>query len=125
MGVDRKTLGKRGEDLAAMYLVGRGYTVIARNYSCPFGELDLVCRDQDMIVFVEVKTRRTAYFAMPEESVGWDKRRRLLRCGLYYLKAHDQLDEPCRFDVVSVYAREGLADGRVRVLKDCIWEMGG
>jgi len=122
VGTDRKRLGRQGEDLARRFLEKRRYAVLAHNFSCPFGEIDLVCRKDGMLVFVEVKTRRGWPEILPEESVGPAKRRRLIRCALFYLKKFGLLEEPCRFDIISVHMRRGRS-ARIRWLRDCIWEL--
>lgn len=100
-------LGARGERIAAKALKRAGYRIIARNYTCPLGEIDLVAADGDMLVFVEVKTRRSAEAADPEANVTMHKRRRLTRAAKFYLQAKSAQDRPCRFDVVTVVTGEG------------------
>lgn len=96
-------LGLRGERHAARYLRRRGYTVVAVGHRSRFGELDLVAVWQKrVVVFVEVKTRRGRRAGGPEQAVGEEKQRRLTRSALEYLKAHELLEYPARFDVVSI-----------------------
>ena len=97
-----KTLGQRGEAVAARYLKRRGYKIVARSDRAARGELDLVAVDGRTIVFVEVKTRQSHEAGHPEEAVGADKQRRITRLALSYLKRHDLLGYPTRFDVVAV-----------------------
>ena len=124
MSQERRQLGKQGEDLACRFLERKYYSVLARNFSCPFGELDLICLKDGIVVFVEVKTRKGMGAILPEESVGFKKRRRLIRCALYYLKERDLMEEACRFDIVSVRIRQD-GSARIRILRDCIWELEG
>jgi putative endonuclease len=105
----RTRLGLRGEEAAAALLTRAGYRIIARNYRCPLGELDLVAEDRGEIIFVEVKTRRTSHAGRPVEAVNGRKRARLVRLARFYLAVHDLQDRPCRFDVVSVEVRPGSA----------------
>ncbi|MGE0482782.1 MAG: YraN family protein [Gammaproteobacteria bacterium] len=85
------------------FLLERGLTTLARNYSCRGGEIDLVMRERDVIVFVEVRFRRSARFGSAAESVDAGKRRRLILAAHHYLAHHPALaDAPCRFDVVAV-----------------------
>ena len=77
--LSRKELGLRGESLAADYLAGQGYRLLARNHRTPLGELDLIARDGPELVFVEVKTRIGGEQTAPEESVNWSKAERLAR----------------------------------------------
>jgi len=96
------SLGSRGEGAAARYLKRRHYRVMARNYACPVGEIDLVCQDGDTLVFVEVRTRADDEHQNPEEFAGPGKWRRVERAARYYLMEHDAAGRPCRFDLVSV-----------------------
>jgi len=98
----RKSLGRRGEDAAARYLRRRGYKILARGDRFGPGELDLVALDGGTIVFVEVKTRRSAEEIHPSEAVDDRKQRRLTRLAVAFLKRHGLLEEPARFDVVAV-----------------------
>ncbi len=98
----RHVLGREGERLAERHLRGLGYKTIARQYSTPVGELDLVMRDRDTVVFVEVKTRGDRKFAEPEDAITRDKRRRLVRTARWYLEHTGRAEQPCRFDVVTI-----------------------
>jgi len=94
--------GKRGEDLAAAHLQKLGYQIVAKNYRCIFGEVDIIARDGDTLVFVEVKSRKTEAFGEPQEAVGLEKQKKLSRISLHYLQQKG-LDSCCaRFDVVAI-----------------------
>lgn len=95
----RHALGRRGEDAAAAFLGRRGMEVLARNVRTAFGEIDLVAMDGDVVVFVEVKTRRGAGAL---EAVDARKQRRLSRLALVFLARAGWLDRAARFDVVAV-----------------------
>jgi len=95
-------LGEHGENLAERHLVELGMTVLERRHRTRQGEIDLVCRDGETLVFVEVKTRRGDRAGAPFESITPAKQRRLTRLALAYLKKRDLLDCPARFDVVSI-----------------------
>ncbi|HUU84874.1 MAG TPA: YraN family protein, partial [Phycisphaerae bacterium] len=99
-------LGAAGERAAAKHLRGLGYRIVARNYRCPVGELDLVAVDEDIIVFVEVKTRRSSEAADPEVNVTRTKQRQIIRTARYYLMEKRAQDRPARFDVVAVLMPE-------------------
>jgi putative endonuclease len=101
-GGERVLLGKAGEDLACRELRRRGYTVIARRYRTRAGEIDIVARDGETVVFVEVKARTTGRFGAPQEAVTWRKRARLRHLAADYLSRHNLADSPCRFEVVAV-----------------------
>ena len=98
----RKKLGNRGEKIAANFLRKRGYRIIEKNYRSRLGEIDIVARENDSVVFVEGKTRRSTDFGLPEEALSYDKRRRLSKVAMGYL-AHRRIEDiNCRFDVVSI-----------------------
>lgn len=95
--------GQSGEELAAAHLRGQGLEVLARNYRCRGGELDLVAREPDgTVAFVEVKERRTGTHGKGYEAVTSGKRRRLLVAARHYASRHGLYESPLRFDVVSV-----------------------
>jgi len=95
-------LGERGERAAARYLKRRGYKLIARGHRLFPGEIDLVAIDRGTLVFVEVKTRRSADAGHPAEAVTADKQRRLTRLAVTFLKRHGLLEHPARFDVLAI-----------------------
>lgn len=97
-----RSLGQRGEAAAARFLKKKGYILVARSDRMRLGEIDLVAVDGRTIVFVEVKTRRSHEAGHPADAVDEDKQRRLTRLALTYLKRHNLLEYPARFDVVAV-----------------------
>lgn len=114
--VDRLALGRIGEEAAVTVLRQRGYGILLRNFRCPLGELDLVAKQGDTIVFVEVKTRTTADCGDPFDAITPLKQRRLTRLATYYLKGKDSLDRAARFDAVSVTVTPDGRVARVEVL---------
>jgi len=104
--------GRAGEQAAEEKLQALGYRILQRNYRCKKGEIDLVARHEDELVFIEVKTRRQGESGSPEEFVHAEKRRKLARTALAYLSEHHLMEEPCRFDVVSV---KGQGSGNLTV----------
>lgn len=98
----RQRLGRWGERVAATYLESIGNEVIARNWRCRHGEIDLVLRDRDTIVFVEVKTRRGRDFGAPEEALTPRKAQKLLELGQQYIADHELADSAWRIDLVAV-----------------------
>lgn len=97
-----RTVGRRGEDAAARYLDRRGYDIVARNWICDAGEADIIARDGDAVVFVEVKTRSNCDKGMPEEAVNDEKRARYEKIAAYFLSDFDAVDVPVRFDIISL-----------------------
>ncbi len=108
----RRGLGRAGEDLAARALIERGYTVVERNWRCEVGELDIVARHNECLVFVEVRTRRGGWRGAAEDSIGPSKRRKLAALADAYLQAHAKAGD-WRIDVVTV---ELDGSGRLRAV---------
>jgi len=84
------------------YLKQRGYRIIERNYRCPFGEIDIVAQQGEVVVFIEVKTRRSARFGDPQQSVTLEKQKRISRIALDYLQKKRLYPCSARFDVVAI-----------------------
>ena len=105
--VDRRALGISGEDLAAAWYEANGYEVLARNWRCRAGELDLILRKGPEVVFCEVKARRTDRWGEPAEAVGHAKQARLRRLAAVWLRQRRPGSIDIRFDVVSVIVRRG------------------
>ena len=100
-----RELGVHGERIAAAFLTDAGLRVLDRNWRCRDGELDIVARDGDALVFCEVKTRRGTGYGQPVEAVGRAKQRRLRTLAQRWLAAHDEHAPELRFDVVGVLVR--------------------
>jgi putative endonuclease len=98
----RHSLGQRGEDYAAQYLIDHGYALRARNWRCPVGEIDLVTEKDEKLIFVEVRTRRGDRLGTPEESITPAKRAKLIAAAQTYLDEHSQTDRDWRIDVVAI-----------------------
>ncbi len=110
----RQVFGRWAEGLAARYLERRGYEILARNVRTAYGEIDLVAREADEIVFVEVKARRTEAFGWPEAAVGAGKRARLMAACRAYLQSHPEPVGGSRIDVIAiVQSRPGADPGLV------------
>jgi putative endonuclease len=102
MTLARVALGKTGEDLACRELTRRGYAILARRWRQRAGEIDIIARDGNTIVFVEVKARDGADFGAPAEAVSRAKQRRIAQLAAMFLACNRLAGCPCRFDVVSV-----------------------
>ncbi len=98
----RRRLGDRGEHLAETFLAQQGYVALARNYRAAGGEVDLVCRDGDILVFVEVKTRRGTAFGVPEEAVTPTKIAHIVAAAEHYVAANGPATTLWRVDVVAI-----------------------
>ncbi len=102
MSDTRRDLGLQGERLAEAFLKNCGLRPLTRRYNTPVGELDLVMRDADTVVFVEVKTLRDDRFIEPHEHVGRAQQRHLIKAARWLLERKHWMDRPCRFDIVGV-----------------------
>jgi putative endonuclease len=102
MTLERQAFGKTGEELAVAELERRGYAVLARRYRTRHGELDIVARDGEAIVFVEVKARTTAEFGTAAEAVTRRKQLQLASMAADYLARNRITGVPCRFEVVAI-----------------------
>lgn len=98
----KDTLGKKGEAQACVYLKKKGFKIIAKNYKNAIGEIDIIAKDKDYIVFVEVKTRMSRAFGDPLEVINQEKRNKIRNIATMYQKERKQLESNCRFDVIAV-----------------------
>lgn len=111
MHIDPNVLGRYGEDRAAEYLASLGYEIIERNWRCSVGEIDLIARDRNRLVFVEVKTRSGSGFGHPFESISSEKLARLRRLVASWCEARQVNSQRVRMDAISVL----LTNGRVAI----------
>jgi putative endonuclease len=100
--MEKKELGKKGEELALRFLKKRGYRIIEKNYVCKMGEMDIIAKEKDTLVFIEVKTRTSMAFGPPQLAVTRFKQRQLSKVALYYLKEKRLENVKARFDVVAI-----------------------
>jgi putative endonuclease len=102
MSKDKQNLGKLGEELAGQELIRQGYQILERNFRCSLGEIDIVAKHRDCLVFVEVKTRFSEEYGPPEMSVTPSKIKSIARAGDYYQLLHSDSPQSLRIDVVAV-----------------------
>lgn len=119
MKENKRSVGKRYEEQVKIYLEQQGYEILKSNYRCKKGEIDLIAKDQDYIVFCEVKYRTTENFGNPLAAVDKKKQQVISACALYYLLEQGLNDTPCRFDVIGI-----LKDDILHV-KDAFMYNGG
>jgi putative endonuclease len=100
--MQKKDLGKQGEELALRFLKKKGYRLIQTNYSCKLGEVDIIAREKDVIVFIEVKTRTSTLFGPPQLAVTPAKQNQLSKVALNFLKEKKLEEAKARFDVVAI-----------------------
>lgn len=98
-----KDIGNYGETVAAEYLEALGYKIIAKNYRCKIGEIDIIGKFKDYICFIEVKTRYTATYGIPAEAVYLAKQHKILKVANYYIVINNLQNYSFRFDVLEVY----------------------
>ena len=104
---DHVEAGRRGEELAARYLVAHGFRILQHRFRTRSGEIDLVAEEGETLAFIEVKTRSSAACGRPAEAVDRRKQARLTRAAEVYLARTGQYDAACRFDVVEVWDEPG------------------
>lgn len=97
---EHNDLGRKGEDAAERYLRQKGYDIIERNWVYVKYEIDIIARNEEYIVFVEVKTRSSNQWGNPEEAVSKGKIKRLVEAADFYLREYD-IDQPARFDIIA------------------------
>lgn len=117
--LNHKSLGNYGEEIAAKMMTEKGCIILQRNFRCRFGEIDIVARDGDTIIFVEVKTRRNKRFGEAEEAVDYRKQKKIRQVAEYYLMMNRSKSQKCRFDVYSVYLDENKNPEEIRVSENC------
>ena len=106
MSKKNQQLGKFGEESAIDFLKNNGYKILATNYRTRLGEIDIVAKDEGTICFIEVKTRLSDRFGLPQEALTRFKQRQIAKTALHFLKDNSLLEKKARFDVVSVMARD-------------------
>ena len=100
--MNKQEKGNAGEKLARSALKRKGYRIIGQNYRCRYGEIDIIARHKDSLVFIEVRSKTGTSFGSPEESLTSGKKQRLISTALDYLSKHGKPDEAWRFDFVAV-----------------------
>ena len=108
-------VGVEGEQIAAEYLESHGMRVVERNFSARCGEIDIVARDDDYLVFVEVKSRMSYRYGVPSVAVNKEKQKKIVKTAQYYLMAKGCVDVNVRFDVVEVFA------DKVHHIRNAFW----
>jgi putative endonuclease len=112
----QQQFGRNSERLAVAYLKLKGYRILATNYRCSAGEIDIIAKDGRTLVFVEVKARTSRRYGSPKGAVTLAKQRRISMVALEYLKRSGQIDRRARFDVVAIDTAAG--DTQIEVVKN-------
>jgi putative endonuclease len=114
--MEKRELGKKGEEVALRFLKKKGYRIIEKNYVCKMGEMDIIAKDKDTLAFIEVKTRTTTEFGPPQLAVNSSKQRQLSKVALNYLKEKQLEDVKARFDVVAILLEQEKE--KIELIKD-------
>ncbi|MFT5698740.1 MAG: putative endonuclease [Desulforhopalus sp.] len=104
----RQLLGQKGETEASHYLKRKGYEIIKTNFRCRYGEIDLIARKADVVIFIEVKTRTNNDFGGPAAAVDYRKQKQISKVAHHYMVTHHNDDIDARFDVIAILAKKGL-----------------
>jgi len=113
---EKKEIGQRGEEMAVSFLKGLNYQILERNYRCKLGEVDIIARDNDTLVFIEVRTRSSLDFGLPQESINRRKRHQISKVALEFMLRKKMKNIPARFDVVAISLEPGKE--KVDLIKD-------
>jgi len=116
----RRDTGILGEKLAKDFLEKQGYHILETNYRCPEGEIDIVARHKDYLVFIEVRTKRSLKFGIPEESISPAKMARLRAVASHYREDHDNLPPSWRIDVVAVELNQKGKASRIELIENAV-----
>lgn len=115
-----KVLGKSGEDRAVSFLRQKGYFILARNFRTRLGEIDIIAKEKDTIVFVEVKTRRSLRYGRPCEAVSRHKQFKMRITAQSYLAQKRLWESPCRFDIIEILDASGGTE-KLQHLRGAFW----
>lgn len=96
-------LGDIGETIAVRYLKRKGYLILEEKYKIRIGEIDIIAKEKDILIFIEVKTRRSLTFGCPSQAVNYHKQRKIIQTAQCYLNQVCAYHKLCRFDVIEVY----------------------
>jgi putative endonuclease len=120
--MSKRETGLMGEKLACEFLGNNGYHIIDRNYRCPEGEIDIVARQQDTLVFIEVRTKTSRKYGTPEESITRVKADRLKTLAARYGQSHKNLPEAWRIDVVAIQMNRDGRASRIEIIENAVSE---
>ncbi len=111
--MDKHQIGQRGEELAANFLQKKGYRILERNFRAGGGEIDIIAREKNILVFVEVKARQNNSFGPPEEAINKPKIANIVKVGEYYSLCHPELPQELRIDVLAIDEENGQVSFRL------------
>jgi len=116
--VRKKDLGRLGERIALDFLKKKGFQILKENYTTPFGEIDIIASDGQTLSFIEVKSRTSLSFGLPEEGIDSKKIKHLSKASLFYIKRNSPEEINFRFDVVTIFLTPSGEPKEVRIIKD-------
>ena len=116
----RRDTGILGEKLAGVFLKKRGYRILETNYRCPNGEIDIIARHKDYLVFVEVRTKTSLEFGSPEESITSTKKERMRAAAFHYRQERNNLPQSWRIDVVAVELNPKGELSRIELIENAV-----
>lgn len=108
--MSKRSSGQLGEDLATNFLQEKGYKILCRNFHSRLGEIDIIAQEQNVLVFVEVKTRWNKSFGLPEEAISHRKITSIIKTGQYFKLLHPNLPDSLRIDAVVIEMKEGKVE---------------
>ncbi|MCR4392957.1 MAG: YraN family protein [Dehalococcoidales bacterium] len=118
--MERKSTGQLGENIAREFLKKKGYNILEKNYRCREGEVDIIARKGEYLVFVEVRTRTNQNFGIPEESINIEKERHLLVAANHYLQQNRRADCAWRIDVVAIELNRDNGVKRIELIENAV-----
>jgi putative endonuclease len=118
----RRETGMLGERLASEFLEENGYQILDKNYRCRDGEIDIIARLEDTLIFIEVRTKRSSRFGIPEESITPVKMERLRKVAAHYCQNHDNLPSSWRIDVVAIEVNNTGRISRIEIIENAVDE---
>jgi putative endonuclease len=124
---DHLELGRKGERLAESFLKKSGYKILDKNYYSPFGEIDIIAKERDTLVFVEVKTKHSGSFIPPELSVNRKKQQKIIKGALNYIKVLEDKGkkfETIRFDVIAISLYRDSKNKEINLIRDAFQPEG-
>ena len=120
--MSRRDTGILGEKLAGDFLKKRGYRILETNYRCRHGEIDIIARHKDFLVFIEVRSKKSLQFGTPEQSISETKKRHLKAAALHYQQTHEKLPPQWRIDVVALELDTNGKLLRAEVIENAVGE---
>ena len=116
----RRDTGRLGEKIARDFLTRRGYHILETNYRCPHGEVDIIARHQDYLVFIEVRTKRSLKFGSPEESITPAKKEKMIATAWHYQQSRDNPPSLWRIDTVAIELNRKGVPLRIELIENAI-----